>query len=322
MVQAPNPDPATKETAVHAEYCHHLLQTQGSHKANEARMPTEQEVEDAHSAARLRRSLAHRDSPSPLLLAHHRLCGRSSLRPGEASGLLRPPKTRPETVAWGAGKRAYRASGGRWVARLSWLAALALELQAPGRGVVQGASHSGEPGDHSPRAPSPGLPLEKAAPRPARERLRGAARTKTREARRRPANGGRSGVILPGRDEPADQPQSRFLLDAQRKTGAPSHSRDKPQGVDQWGAQLPYGPLTLGCGKAQGRRAVHRSARGVAKDLPLPQTVAPGGGQRLKPYQQTGREVRRGFRRTYPVASVAFVLSREQSDRVGVVDFA
>jgi transposase len=46
------------------------------------------------------------------------------------------------------------------------------------------------------------------------------------------------------------------VLDAQRQTETPSYSRDKPQGVDQWGAQLPYGPLALGERRAQERRAI------------------------------------------------------------------
>jgi hypothetical protein len=51
-----------------------------------------------------------------------------------------------------------------------WLRSPAsLELQAFGRGVVQGGSHPGKLGDTSPRAPSSGLSLEKAAPGPTRE---------------------------------------------------------------------------------------------------------------------------------------------------------
>jgi transposase len=74
--------------------------------------------------------------------------------------------------------------------------ALALELQTPRRGVAQGASRRGEPGDHSPQAPSPGFSLEKAATPPARERPRAAKGAKARETPRRRANGGKSGLVL------------------------------------------------------------------------------------------------------------------------------
>jgi hypothetical protein len=103
-----------------------------------------------------------------------------------------------------------------------WLRSPAsLELQTPRLRVAQGASRRGEPRDHSPRAPSPGLPLEKAAPRLARERLREANGAKARQTRRCPANGQKSGIVLSGRDEARDQLQGRLLLDAQRQTQKP-----------------------------------------------------------------------------------------------------
>ncbi len=53
-----------------------------------------------------------------------------------------------------------------------WLRSpVSLELQAFGRGVVEGASRPGKSRDTSPRAPSHGLSLEKTAPGPTRERL-------------------------------------------------------------------------------------------------------------------------------------------------------
>ena len=51
----------------------------------------------------------------------------------------------------------------------------------------------------------------------------------------------------------------------------------------------------------------------------LPQAVTPSGGQRREPHQQTGRALRRGFGRTHPPASFAFVVSGEQSGGIGVV---
>ena len=60
------------------------------------------------------------------------------------------------------------------------MAAIALELQAFGCGTVQGAGHTGKPGDDSPRAPSPGLPLEEATSARAREGLRRAQRERKR----------------------------------------------------------------------------------------------------------------------------------------------
>ena len=54
-----------------------------------------------------------------------------------------------------------------------WLRSPAsLELQAVGRGAVQGTDGRGKPGDGPPCAPPPRLPLEEAASGPARERLR------------------------------------------------------------------------------------------------------------------------------------------------------
>src|SRR5215213_6695516 len=86
MVKTPI-QPATEETAVHAEYRHESRRTQGPHSTDEARKATEQEAEDAHSAAPRRGSFSHPDLPGPLLLQDHRLCGRHSLRPGGTSGL-------------------------------------------------------------------------------------------------------------------------------------------------------------------------------------------------------------------------------------------
>ncbi len=123
MVKTPNLSPATEETAVHAEYHHRSERTQGPHTENEARTPSEQEVEDAHSAARLRRSLAHRDRPGPLLLAHHRVCSRLSLHRGEASCLFRPKEARPEAVArrFGENERIERLVEGESPTSRGWL---------------------------------------------------------------------------------------------------------------------------------------------------------------------------------------------------------
>jgi hypothetical protein len=41
MVKTPNPKPATKETAVYAEYRYRSTRTQGSHPKDEARATTE-----------------------------------------------------------------------------------------------------------------------------------------------------------------------------------------------------------------------------------------------------------------------------------------
>ena len=57
-------------------------------------------------------------------------------------------------------------------------------------------------------------------------------------------------------------------------------------------------------GGAQERPTVRKAARQSAKDLPLPQGAAPCGGQRLKPHEQAGEEVRR----TAGVASVCIRL--------------
>ena len=103
---------------------------------------------------------------------------------------------RTQTVARGADGRVRRAFGRRGFAHLPWMAAIALELQALGRGVVQGASHRGEPGDGAPRAPSPGLLLEEAASDPSRERLRRVRTAKAHEARRCPFDGGEGGIFL------------------------------------------------------------------------------------------------------------------------------
>ena len=51
--------------------------------------------------------------------------------------------------------------------------------------------------------------------------------------------------------------------------------------------------FALGVRGAQERRTVRKAARYAAQDLPLPQGAAPWGGQRRKPYEQAGEEVRR-----------------------------
>ena len=64
-----------------------------------------------------------------------------------------------------------------------WLRSPAsLELQAHLLAASQGAARLREPGNTPPRAPSPRLPLEEAAPRCARKGLRGANRAEAREA--------------------------------------------------------------------------------------------------------------------------------------------
>src|SRR5215212_2353984 len=137
------------------------------------------------------------------------------------------------------------------------MVALALELQAFGRGVVQGAGCPGKPGDASPDAPSPGLSLEKAAPSAAREGLRRSAGAKAEEALGCSFDGRASGGVLSGRDQARDQPQSRFVLDAKGQAETAENAGHKPQGVDQRGAQLQNGALALGEGRTQERRAVH-----------------------------------------------------------------
>ena len=120
-----------------------------------------------------------------------------------------------------------------------WLRSPAsLELQAARCTASQGKGKARlrEPGDHAPRAAPPGLPLEEAAPRPARERLRRADHREARQARGCPANDRGGGVVFPGRDQAGDQPQGGILLDAQRETEAPAHPGYQPQGVDQRGA--------------------------------------------------------------------------------------
>ena len=90
--------PATEETAAHGEYHHRTPSTQRPHHRDEARSEAQPQAEDAHRAARLRRTLAHRDRWRALLLAHHRVYGRIPLRRGRARRLRRAPAARPETV--------------------------------------------------------------------------------------------------------------------------------------------------------------------------------------------------------------------------------
>jgi hypothetical protein len=123
------------------------------------------------------------------------------------------------------------------------MAALALELQAFGCGVVKGAGRLSKPRDGSPRAPSPRLSLEKAAPDPTRERLRRSAGAKAQEAIGCPFDGQGSGVVFPGRDQARDQPQSRFLLDAQREATTAENAGHQPQGVDQRALNFSTGRL-------------------------------------------------------------------------------
>ena len=64
-----------------------------------------------------------------------------------------------------------------------WLRSPAsLELQAHRPPTLQGAGRVCEPGDGAPRAAPPGFPLEEAATRPARQRLRGTHRREARQA--------------------------------------------------------------------------------------------------------------------------------------------
>src|SRR5918998_5515473 len=129
MVKTPI-QPATKETAAHAEYRHRPRTTQGPHPGDEAREKTQPQAQDAHSAARLRWLLANRDRPCPLLFAHHRLRGCMPVHRRGASSLLRPYQARAETVARREGRGAHRTFAGEGLSDLSWLAALTLELQA------------------------------------------------------------------------------------------------------------------------------------------------------------------------------------------------
>src|SRR5918993_1529198 len=148
MVKTPNPKPATKETAANGQYRHRPRRTQEPHRRNEARSEAQPQAQDAHRAARLRRTLADRDLPRSLLLAHHRVCGRIPLPPGGAGGLRRPPKARPEAVGLQEeGARARQAPPRRRLAHLSWLAALALELQAYRPPTSEGAGSLREPAD-------------------------------------------------------------------------------------------------------------------------------------------------------------------------------
>src|SRR3954449_239627 len=135
--------PATKETAAYGEYHHRSRRTQRPHHGNEARSEAQSKAQDAHRAARLRRSLSHRDLPRPLLLAHHRVHGRIPLPLGGRGGLRRPPKARAETFAREGGERALRVPARRGLAHLAWLVALALELQAARPATSQGAGRYG-----------------------------------------------------------------------------------------------------------------------------------------------------------------------------------
>src|SRR5215203_3679384 len=206
-----------EETAVHAEYHPHLAAAQGPHPRDEARDETQPQAQDAHSPARLGRLLSHPDLPGSLLFQDHRLRPPRALRRGgRAEGRLRGSwSARAQTVDREADRRVRRAFGRRGGAHLPRMAALALELQAFGRGTVQGAGHPGKPGDGSPRAPWPGLPLEEAASGRAREGLRRAQRAKAGEAFGCPFDGREGGSLLPGGDQTPDQPEGRLLLDAE-----------------------------------------------------------------------------------------------------------
>jgi hypothetical protein len=133
------------------------------------------------SSCSLRRVARPPRSAAPSsVLKHHRLRGRRSLcwggRPSmTASGEARSRCSERER------ERARRAFGRRGFAYRPRLAALTLELQAHRPPTVRGVGRPpGKPGDGAPRAPPARLPLEEAASRRARERLRGAHRTEKR----------------------------------------------------------------------------------------------------------------------------------------------
>ena len=147
------------------------------------------------------------------------------------SGRGARPSTTSEDAARGRCSEARRTSASRvarrGVAHRAWMAALPLELQAGRPAASQGASLAEVSRETVPsRATPPRLPLEEAASGPARERLRGADRGEADETRRRPANDGGGGLLLPGRDQAGDQPQSGLLLDAQGESRGPLAPRE------------------------------------------------------------------------------------------------
>ena len=111
MVETPNPKPAIKETAVHARVSPSLHEERKNLiQKYEARTPAQPPVEDARSAARLGRSVAHRDLPRPLLLAHHRLRGHIPLRREGRAAFDDRARRGPEPLIGERGGRARRES--------------------------------------------------------------------------------------------------------------------------------------------------------------------------------------------------------------------
>jgi hypothetical protein len=68
MVKTPNPSSHQRNGRTWRISSLSPKRTRAPHLRDEARKETESKAEDAHYAARLRRALAHRDRPRPLLL--------------------------------------------------------------------------------------------------------------------------------------------------------------------------------------------------------------------------------------------------------------
>ena len=165
--------------------------------------------------------------------------------------------------------------------------------------------------------------LEKAAPPPAREK----DSEEQREQKR--ARGskllcewcGRSGVVLPGREEALETNPKKLVSVgcAKENTKAPSHyyyySGDEPQGVvDQWGTQLAYGPLALGCGK-EGQSGLFIE---LLEELPRTYTAATSSctwrwtRRAATPEQERVEKYVEDFREGHGDAFLAFVVCGEQ----------
>jgi putative transposase len=171
----------------------------------EMKREAQPQAEDTHRAARLRRTLAHRDRSRALLLLSTTVYAVVSRFVGEGRAAFddrRPHGPRP-LLGQEANERVEKLLEEDSPIEHGWLRSPAsLELQAARCAASQGKGKARlrEPGDRAPRAAPPGLPLEEAAPRPARERLRRADHREARQARGCPANDGAGGgLFFPGR---------------------------------------------------------------------------------------------------------------------------
>src|SRR5919112_1724592 len=306
MLKTPNPSQATKEAAANGQYRHRPRRTQEPHRRNEARSEAQPQAQDAHRAARRRRALAHRDLPRPLLLARHPLRGRigghwpfdDRRKRGPRPLLSKKADQRVERLLEEDSPTSHGWLRSRWSCKLIALQLLRECAASASPETLRRALHRLGFRWRRPRPVPPEKDSEEHIEQK-RARLEDVLQMTEQEA----------GSFFQDETKLETNPKVGFcwMRKANRSSFPP---REPTARYGLAGLSTSRRGASIGCPGGAGTASFSSGcSTNSGEPTPLPQTTAPCGGQRLKPHQQTGEEIRGGLGGSRQSAPFAFVVS-------------